>query len=75
LHSVSLSRLDAYVRALGTQLLQDKPQELVSLALARVGYERRQIDKNENVEDTFLVLVQTLEHVIGLVRQGRSLES
>lgn len=68
---VNSSSLDAYTRALGTQLLYDKPEDLVSLALARVGYERRQIDKNENVEDTFLVLVQTLEHAIGLVRQGK----
>jgi hypothetical protein len=59
---------DAYSRAIATQLMDSKPDELIPLVLARAGYERRQIAKNENVEEIFLTLVQTLEGAISQVR-------
>jgi hypothetical protein len=51
--------------------VQSNVDGYVALVLARAGYERRQIEKNENVEEIFLVLVQTLEEAIAQIRQSK----
>jgi hypothetical protein len=62
--------LDAYARALATNLLQTSPDQLVPLVLARASYERRRVEAGGDVEEAFMTLVQTVEEGIALARKG-----
>lgn len=61
---------DVFTRALETKMVQQDPEQLISLVLARASYERRKVDEGKADEDGLATLIGILESGIEMVLQS-----
>lgn len=62
---------DVFTRALETKVIQQDPEQLIPVILARAGYERRRVESGRADEDGLATLIGILESGIEMVLQGR----
>lgn len=62
---------DVFTRAFQGNILQQNPEQLIPVVLARAGYERRKIESGRADEDSLATLISILESGIEIVLQGQ----
>lgn len=61
---------DVFTQALETKMIQQDPEQLISLVLARASYERRKVESGKADEDGLATLIGILESGIEMVLQS-----
>ncbi|KXN88177.1 hypothetical protein AN958_07636 [Leucoagaricus sp. SymC.cos] len=60
---------DVFTKALETKVVQQDPEQLIPVILARAGYERRRIENGKSDEDGLATMIGILESGIEMVLQ------